>query len=320
MKVVSGAALLALASPTKGFMTESRSPAFSRNLNSALASTQQDTTGSSYEDALSSYAGAPGSPRPGPPPMAEAASRSAPTRESRPAVDMPPPLTIQGGSLKTWSLQSSAVERVEVVLGTEGRPLDADIDLWHGPDNTPNKMRVYVEDGAKRPFHAVIETPRGPNTLAVRNIGQLEFPLEAQIMPNPMDNAYSASDREGMDGGIIQGGALKTFSFESQVDSVQIMLKTDGRPLNARIELLQGPNNIKQVMEMYIEDGMDRPFYAILKTPGSGNVVRIVNTSTMEFPLTAALDAYELGDFDLNSDIVVGGDGSEFNGKRDLQW
>ena len=206
---------------------------------------------------------------------------------------------------------------MQVVLTTEGRPLDADIDLWHGPDNTPNKMRVYVEDGSKRPFHAVIETPRGPNTVAVRNIGQLEFPMSAQVMPNPEDNAFNA---RGMEGRVIQGGALKTFPFDPEVDSVQLLLKTDGRPLNARIELLQGPNNIKQVMELYIEDGMDRPFYAIIKTPGSGNVVRIVNTSTMEFPLTAAIDAYEVGNFDANDGIVIGGDGSEFNGKRDLQW
>jgi hypothetical protein len=68
----------------------------------------------------------------------------------------------------------------QVELSTEGRPLDADIELWHGPDNTPVKMRVYVENGAMRPFRAVIATPRGPNTIALRNIGQLEFPFAAR--------------------------------------------------------------------------------------------------------------------------------------------
>ena len=75
-------------------------------------------------------------------------------------------ILVQGGSLRTWSYRSPAVEQVQVVLGTEGRPLDADIELWHGPDNTPVKMRVYCENGQLRPFSTVIETPRGPNTVA----------------------------------------------------------------------------------------------------------------------------------------------------------
>ena len=69
-----------------------------------------------------------------------------------------------------------------MVLSTEGRPLDADIELWQGPDNTPCKMRVYVENGQLRPFSAVVETPRGPNTVAIRNIGQIEFPIAAEVI------------------------------------------------------------------------------------------------------------------------------------------
>jgi len=224
------------------------------------------------------------------------------------------PLTVQGGSLKTWGYPSPAIERVQVTLKTEGRPLDADIDLWHGPDNMPQKMRVYVEDGSVRPFSCVIETPRGPNTIAIRNIGNLEYPISAAVLAEasitgpvvtqPIDNMDIAN--------TVQGGALRTYPFDPYVESVQVLLKTDGRPLNARIELLQGPNNNKQVVEVYTEDGMDRPFFLILSTPAAGNVVRIVNTAPVEFPLTAAVQAFEMGDPSASIEPVIGGDGASF--------
>eukprot|EP00546_Thalassionema_frauenfeldii_P013446 CAMPEP_0178911394 /NCGR_PEP_ID=MMETSP0786-20121207/9673_1 /TAXON_ID=186022 /ORGANISM="Thalassionema frauenfeldii, Strain CCMP 1798" /LENGTH=329 /DNA_ID=CAMNT_0020583841 /DNA_START=49 /DNA_END=1038 /DNA_ORIENTATION=+ len=228
-----------------------------------------------------------------------------------------PEVTVQGGSLKTWAFSSPAVERVQVILKTEGRPLDADVELWAGPDNTPHKMRVYVENGATRPFNAVLETPRGPNTIAVRNIGQLEFPMAAQI--DAVSAAGPLGDPERMEGSMtIQGGALRTYPFDPQVDSVQVLLRTDGRPLNARLELLQGPNNNKQVIELYTEDGLDRPFYAILETPGSGNVVRIVNTATVEFPLTCSIGAYKIGDKSSFEEMqpVISGYGAGGPGRR----
>ena len=59
---------------------------------------------------------------------------------------MDPAVLVQGGSLRTWSFSSHLVERVCVSLSTDGRPLESEIDLWNGPDNTPVKMRVYVEN------------------------------------------------------------------------------------------------------------------------------------------------------------------------------
>jgi hypothetical protein len=202
---------------------------------------------------------------------------------------------VQGGSLRTWSFTNSRIKFVQVILKTEGHPLDADIQLWNGPDNTltPQKMKVYVEDGDLRTFHALIATPYGPtNTIAIRNTGMLEFPLIAVIDPDHGQGAVECAGSE-----TIQGGALRTWTFpDTNVNSVAVLLKTPyGRPLNARIELVQGPNNNRQVIQRYTEDGMHRPLFAIIETPGHGNVIRIINTAPMEFPLTATVQPYSTG-------------------------
>ena len=195
-------------------------------------------------------------------------------------------ILVQGKSLRTWSYRSAVVEQVQVYLSTEGRPMDADVEIWNGPNNSPFKMRVFVDDGAIRPFSAVIQTPRGPNTIAIRNLGQVEFPMVASVVANHVD----APSADSMDASrTVPGGALRTFPFDPSVESVQILMETDGRPLNARIELLQGPNANKQVVELYSEDGRDRPFFCVLETPGDGNVVRIINTAPVEFPMFASV-------------------------------
>eukprot|EP00586_Coscinodiscus_wailesii_P008712 CAMPEP_0172521566 /NCGR_PEP_ID=MMETSP1066-20121228/292643_1 /TAXON_ID=671091 /ORGANISM="Coscinodiscus wailesii, Strain CCMP2513" /LENGTH=328 /DNA_ID=CAMNT_0013304491 /DNA_START=60 /DNA_END=1046 /DNA_ORIENTATION=+ len=231
------------------------------------------------------------------------------------------PITVQGNALRTWSLSDPYVERVQVYMRTDGRPLNANVELWQGPDNTPQKMSVYLEDGDMRPFNGVIETPSdgsnttpqkmsvyledgdmrpfsgvietpsdGSNTIAIRNTGYLEFPLSACVEAEVEDAiARSLSDMGSSERKIVQGGAIYTTPFAPNVQNVHVFLKTDGRPLNARVELLQGPNNNKQVIEFYSEDGMIRPMNIVFETPGVGNVVRIVNTATVEFPLIASV-------------------------------
>lgn len=203
---------------------------------------------------------------------------------------------VQGGSLRTCTF-SEYVDRVQVFLKTTGRPLNANVELWQGPDNCPQRMQVYLEDGNIRPLRATLLSPGSSNSVAIRNTGQLEFPISAAVQADtdgsidPMQSLANSGPPR-----TVQGGAVYTTPFSPAVQSVQVMLRTDGRPLNARVELLQGPNNNKQVMEVYSEDGDLRPLYAIIDTPGVGNVVRIVNTATVEFPLFASLEPYVVDD------------------------
>ena len=233
---------------------------------------------------------------------------------------------VQGGSLRTWSITSAFVERVQVVLKTEGRPLNANVELWQGTDNTPQKMSVYIEDGSLRPFCAVIETPRGSNAIAIRNTGHLEFPLAASMEAEVEDADGNGSAGLGSTTRMlaetssprtIQGGAIHTYPFDPSVSSVQVLLKTDCRPLNARLELLQGPNNNKQVIEIYTEDGLERPFFMVFETPGTGNVVRVVNTATVEFPMYASVEPFVIQPGLSNDDMEA--DGSGFF-QLDRQW
>jgi hypothetical protein len=237
------------------------------------------------------------------------------TSEAKKRWDKDQSIVLEGNTLRTWSYPNPAVERVCVNLKSDGRPVDADVDLWQGPDNTPVKCRVYSEDGKRRPFKTVVETPRGPNTLAVRNVGEMEFPLIAQVTPDcPNSGAALVAMSRGE---ILQGGAIKTWPFDASIDSVELVLRTDGRPLNARLELLNGPNNNKQVVEIYTEDGMDRPFYMEFFTPGAGNTVRIVNTSPLEFPLMVTIAPKEVNNNFKNDAMILGGDSGW---SKDFNW
>merc|ERR1712127_329024 len=70
--------------------------------------------------------------------------------------------------------------------------------------------------------------------VAIRNIGQIEFPIAANVVADVVDMPSADCVQSST---TIQGGALRTYPFDPSVDSVEVLLKTDGRPLNARVEL-----------------------------------------------------------------------------------
>ena len=66
---------------------------------------------------------------------------------------------------------------------------------------------------------------------------------------------------------------------------------------------------------------MDRPFFIIPSTLGSGNIIIISNTNPVDLPLSASVYAYEIGNNLSNFEKMLGGDiGVSSIPKLDRQW
>ena len=173
-------------------------------------------------------------------------------------ANMGPDQRIQGGALRTWSFDNA--ERLVVKMSSDDRTLQNDViqnegrhmkvllELCEGPDNTPLRMEVVSGKGKLRPFKAVIETPKRYGSLFLRNIGDLEFPITAAVnaaadlgpgaanagpIVNLADDVYDMRAPEMLQG----GGSVISFPLDPQVKSAKVQLKTDGRPLNAKVSL-----------------------------------------------------------------------------------
>ena len=161
--------------------------------------------------------------------------------------------------------------------------LEADVEIWNGPNDTPCKIRIFSEDGRAYPFRGSIETPHSPSTVAIRNIGEaMMVPVEARVDANDVDGP-SPDCLASPAAVAIPRGDIKAYTFDASVEGVQCLLGTEGWPLNGRIELLQGDDeDVRQVIELYTENGRERPFFCVIEMPGTGNVVRVINTATIE--------------------------------------
>jgi hypothetical protein len=166
--------------------------------------------------------------------------------------------------------------------------------LWEGPGNTASRVKVWSEDGRARPFSAVVQTPRS-NTVDIRNTGPMEFPINAGVgsMGQQEVTAIQLQDVAFSSPSItVQGGSLKTVTLDPLVGSVVVSIRSEGMPIMATVEVWQGPGTVKQVAEVYADDGRRRPFCAVVETPGYGSTICVRNSGPVEFPVEINVEPY----------------------------
>lgn len=195
---------------------------------------------------------------------------------------------IEGSSREHWEFPDPNQEIVQVGVDSNGRPVEALIELWIGPDWTPMKVKAYTEDGMMRPVQALIGTRNKAAAIDINNTGPGDFPLNAAAAyAGPSMVGQRANLLTDNQGRYIEGGAVHSVNFDATVEQVQVLLYTDTRQLNAQVELLNGPNNFKQKYEVFTNNGLLNSLYVIFNAPGAGNVVRVTNLAPLEFPCKA---------------------------------
>ena len=210
---------------------------------------------------------------------------------------------VDGNTRKTWSSNPNSFYSNQpspqlVTMSTpDGRPMHGEFELWEGPGNTPQKVRVYSEDGARRPFQTLVHPRVGaPHSMSIRNHGPLEFPMAAGVQTahsRPSIEPYRAGTSHGAPMVTVQGGSLKTFQVGHGVQQVLVEMQTDGGQIQAVIELWEGPGAARQVAEIYNDDGSARPFSAVIDTSGwYGATIAVRNTGDMAFPMRCSVTPY----------------------------
>jgi hypothetical protein len=192
---------------------------------------------------------------------------------------------IEGTTRKTWKFNDLSKDRVQLALTSEGRPMNAEVQLWLGPDWTPFTLKAYSEDGKLRPIQTLVGTRNKSAMIEVRNVGADTFPFSAAS--NYAKGAMVALPTElpaSIEGERVDGGALRSYPIDPNSEQVEVVLNTDGKQLNARVEMLNAPNNPKQTFEVFTNNGELNSLCVCFNCPDHGNTIRIVNLAPVEFP------------------------------------
>lgn len=232
-----------------------------------------------------------------------------------------------GGTVRTWDIPADA-ERLSYYIRTNGRPLKAQVELFVGPIRRIHNLQIESEDGAQNPIRAMLKFKPGTKTLKISTTGSQEFPLEfgAEVPnANRMKETWAATQKVfdtnpkvTIQGGSTEGGggSIRYFNIPDDVETTQLVLwsrDVGKRTVKCKIEVLQGPNSVRQLYDLHC-GGSTQPYHAIIPTPGTGWTIRIIAVNFMEFPFEAVVEPYEtVADF-------AGGQSLDFSSNGGQMW
>lgn len=213
-----------------------------------------------------------------------------------------PNVVIHGQTRHTWNMADNSKEIVQIAMESTGRPLNADVQLWIGPDWTPVTIHAHSEDGKDYPIQTLVGTRNMAANVEVKNTGPSTMPVNSAVS-YAISPLADARDRvaEEVEGKYMEGGSVHHLSFAPEIDQLQVLLKTQGKQLNAKIELLNGPNNVKQEFEVFTNNGELNSLFVVFNTPGEGNAIRVKNLAPLEYPCEIFTKASKVGKSQLNS-------------------
>lgn len=219
-----------------------------------------------------------------------------------------------GGTVRTYQMPSWAT-RVQMRFETNGRPMRGEVNLWLGPERKTHTLKIDTESGKQFPVQALLKFKKGPPVLKVSTTELANYPMKVGIHVPSAERAAELErhtetlwDNSDDDKQLIQGantdgkyGQRVNWQIPDNVDSVQLLgwSRDSGRKsFKVEIELLQGPNNVRQAFFLQCGGG-SQPYHAVYQTPGKGWTVRIRNKKFVEDGLVQiAVKPYEMSKID----------------------
>ena len=189
----------------------------------------------------------------------------------------------------------------------------------------PAELIYDCMNGLTYPLKSTLQFKKLSPVLKVSTDGTFEFPLETGVfVPSPeeskkvgaicKDMFYSAPMKDRVQGGSTidnKGGAIRSFNIDPTWEQTQIMVwsaDVGKKSFKTNIEILQGPNNAKQHLNLRC-GGSTQPYHTVIDTPGSGWMIRCNSKKYLEDGLfEIAVAPYgETAEYDPSKDVVMGG-------------